>query len=999
MLKLALSYLMWGVCEGARRMTIVARFFTSWPCVQHAAQLWISRLFHMLGGLSALGVVSVLAVALGTTPAAAIPASERAVLQALYTSTNGAGWINSSNWNGAAGTECTWFGVTCSAGGANVRLLSLRANGLTGSLPALSGLTALRNFDLADNKLTGVIPPIADLTALQVFWVFKNQLTGSIPPLTGLAALQTFDVGDNKLTGGIPALTSLTALQDISVSNNPLTGSIPSLTGLTALRRVFADRSQLTGSIPALTGLTALQILFVSGNSLTGSIPELTTATALVNLQAGGNALTGIIPSLTGLTALAQINVSGNRLTGSIPPLTGLIELRSLLVANNQLTGDVPSLTGLALTASSSSLCANRLTVSVDAAWDAATGSTPWSTACTQTLTFGAAPALTVGGSGTVTTTVRPVSAVSVPVAYSSLTPAVCDVNATSGLVTVLPGATEGSTCTIAANKSGGTTVNDAPQVQQSINVTALVAIPATERAVLVAIYDGTNGAAWRTNTAWKGVVGTECTWAGITCNAEKTHVVGVSLVDNRLTGTLPAITGLTQLQSFDANTNQLTGGIPLLSSMTSLRFFSVGSNKLTGTIPLLAGLSALEELYVDTNQLTGNLPALTGLNALRIFYADDNQLTGSLPSLSGLTALTTFYANNNELSGTLPALSGLTSLSVFNVGNERSFGGDARLQSGAKRRIGGKQLSGKSNQITGEIPSLAGLTSLAYFNVSSNRLTGVIPLLDGLNQLNSFVVDGNLLTGPLPTPPASLSASGSSVCPNPLTISVNAAWDAATGVTPWSNGCVAAVLTAQIINFTPSSPVTITPGQSGTAATLSATGGGSGNPIVFRTTSAPNVCTVIGTTVTYFGAGTCVVTANQAGNATYNAALTVSASIVIQAGVVVVNVTPSVGTANGSISPFNVQVVLIGSQSVFTLTPDAGFIASNVTGTCGGTLVGNTFTTNPITVACTVIAAFAAAPVQGEAVAVPTLSQWALLWLVLIGAGLGALGLRYRQS
>lgn len=38
---------------------------------------------------------------------AAIPASERQALLDLYASTNGAGWTTKTNWNGAAGTECT----------------------------------------------------------------------------------------------------------------------------------------------------------------------------------------------------------------------------------------------------------------------------------------------------------------------------------------------------------------------------------------------------------------------------------------------------------------------------------------------------------------------------------------------------------------------------------------------------------------------------------------------------------------------------------------------------------------------------------------------------------------------------------------------------------------------------------------------------------------------------------------------------------------------------
>jgi uncharacterized repeat protein (TIGR02543 family) len=52
----------------------------------------------------------------------------------------------------------------------------------------------------------------------------------------------------------------------------------------------------------------------------------------------------------------------------------------------------------------------------------------------------------------------------------------------------------------------------------------------------------------------------------------------------------------------------------------------------------------------------------------------------------------------------------------------------------------------------------------------------------------------------------------------------------------------------------------------------LSATGGASGNPVTF-TSSTTNVCTVSGSTVKGITAGTCTIAANQAGNANYNAA------------------------------------------------------------------------------------------------------------------------------
>lgn len=57
-----------------------------------------------------------------------------------------------------------------------------------------------------------------------------------------------------------------------------------------------------------------------------------------------------------------------------------------------------------------------------------------------------------------------------------------------------------------------------------------------------------------------------------------------------------------------------------------------------------------------------------------------------------------------------------------------------------------------------------------------------------------------------------------------------------------------------------------VTPAVAGVAsAVLSATGGGSPNPIVFATTSPASICTVSGNVVTFVASGTCNLTANQA--------------------------------------------------------------------------------------------------------------------------------------
>lgn len=84
-----------------------------------------------------------------------------------------------------------------------------------------------------------------------------------------------------------------------------------------------------------------------------------------------------------------------------------------------------------------------------------------------QRITFGAAPALTLGGTATVSAT----ASSGLPVQYSSLSTAVCSVDESSGQLTALaPG-----DCTIAANQPGAAEILAAAQVTQTIPV----AIPA----------------------------------------------------------------------------------------------------------------------------------------------------------------------------------------------------------------------------------------------------------------------------------------------------------------------------------------------------------------------------------------------------------------------------------------------------------------------------------------------------------------------------------------
>lgn len=81
-------------------------------------------------------------------------------------------------------------------------------------------------------------------------------------------------------------------------------------------------------------------------------------------------------------------------------------------------------------------------------------------------------------------------------------------------------------------------------------------------------------------------------------------------------------------------------------------------------------------------------------------------------------------------------------------------------------------------------------------------------------------------------------------------------------------------------------------------------------------------------------------------------------ASVDCSASLISWAVTPSAGP-NGTISPDTPQSVPHGTAASFTVTPVNGYRIAEVTGTCGGTLTGATYTTSAVTGNCTVAATF----------------------------------------
>ena len=386
-------------------------------------------------------------------------------------------------------------------------------------------------------------------------------------------------------------------------------------------------------------------------------------------------------------------------------------------------------------------------------------------------------------------------------VTWASSSAAVAPVSA-SGLVTAAGNGTATITAT-AGGVSGTATVTMARQASGSTE---------TDRAVLVALYEATDGPNWVNSENWL----TDAPlydWFGVTTNGEGrvvhlemtywdedatqwitnnvsgpippelgelTSLEHMQFYDNNLTGEIPSELGkLANLTTLDFSANDLSGSIPpQLGKLASLTELSLGGNDLSGPIPPeLGGLVNLTLLWLRSNNLTGPIPAeLGGLVHLTDLNLSGNVLTGPVPvELGGLANLESLDLSRNALTGPIPQeLARLASVETLTLSRNHLTGeippqfGD--LASLRYLSLGGNELKGRippqlgnlaslerlylySNELTGEIPpQLGNLASLWYLSLSRNQLQGRIPpQLSRLTSLERLFLYSNELTGEIP--------------------------------------------------------------------------------------------------------------------------------------------------------------------------------------------------------------------------------------------------------
>jgi hypothetical protein len=209
----------------------------------------------------------------------------------------------------------------------------------------------------------------------------------------------------------------------------------------------------------------------------------------------------------------------------------------------------------------------------------------------------------------------------------------------------------------------------------------------------------------------------------------------------------------------------------------------------------------------------------------------------------------------------------------------------------------------------------------------------GVAPISLSVSASSGLAVAFNVVSGPGTISGSTLTITGAGTVVVAANQAGNTNYAAATQVTQ----SLVVNTASQTISFTaPTSPVTygVSP------ITLVATGGASGNAVVYSVVSGP--ATISGSTLTITGAGTVVVAANQAGNANYATATQVTQSITVNQASQTISFTQPTSPVTYGVSPITLSASSTSGLAVtFSVVSGPGTVSgSTLTITGVGTVV-----------------------------------------------------------
>jgi len=448
-----------------------------------------------------------------------------------------------------------------------------------------------------------------------------------------------------------------------------------------------------------------------------------------------------------------------------------------------------------------------------------------------QSISFGTAPGVVIGGTGTVSATATSGLAVNYSV---PLTTSICSVDATTGVVTGIAF----GTCTVAANQAGNTNYNAAPQATQNIAVgltqqsisfgtAPVITYSAAPAATGTVSATASSGLA----VSFSSLTSAVCTVAGSTVTAVSAGTCTIA-ADQAGNGTYAAATQATQTFTISQASQTITFG-------TAPSVVVAG----TGAVSATGGASGNAVTF--TSQTTG-VCTVTGT------------------TVTGVTAGTcTIAANQTGNTNYSAATQKTQSFTVGKGSQSISFGASPAVTVGGTGSVTATATSGLAVTFSSQTTGIC--------TISGNTVTGVNA--GSCTILANQAGSANYNAAPQGTLTFSIGKAGQ-------TLSFGAAPTLVVGGT----GMVSAVST------------------SGLTATFSS--------------QSTGICTVSGSTVTGIAIGTCTIAADQAGNANFNPATTVTQSF-------------SIGQGSQTISFGAAPSISVGGTGTVSATASSGLAVS----------------------------------------------------------------------
>lgn len=292
-------------------------------------------------------------------------------------------------------------------------------------------------------------------------------------------------------------------------------------------------------------------------------------------------------------------------------------------------------------------------------------------------------------------------------------------------------------------------------------------ALSAPQIAMLQALYNSTNGAAWTNRKGWdtpfaewKDPCAVKDPYPsslyGVYCsNGEVAHFI---MENNNLNGAFPANFSLAfpQLLSMQFPNNPLLGGtIPDVVAGAPLQYVLLQQCQFTGTIPASLFTPSLVQLEVELNKLTGGLPVEVGNSPfLRILKVGENNLNiGDVPAsivqCSDMEMLNLMQSGVTSLPLNISQLGGLQHLNL--QGNHLS----GSIPTGWCSLTNLQYVMLQNNAgLSGTIPAcIASWSNLIQLNIQNTNMEGTIPafIFESFRNLQGLYLAGSRFSGQIP--------------------------------------------------------------------------------------------------------------------------------------------------------------------------------------------------------------------------------------------------------